>query len=86
VTITLTLTLTLDFTSLFVALIILIGIGYLYIRYRWLTKYSRLPVPQQGKGTPFDLHPDTGEDGNENASNYPDEFLGAFLSSIKIFG
>ncbi|KAI8093035.1 uncharacterized protein BX664DRAFT_260351 [Halteromyces radiatus] len=83
-------TLHLNFSSL-AMLIALIGlVGYYIIRYRFLTKYSRLkPVNPQKAASSFDLHPDSGEDSGyskPNIKNYPDEFLSAFLSSIKIFG
>ncbi|KAI8340906.1 hypothetical protein BC941DRAFT_228183 [Chlamydoabsidia padenii] len=83
-------TLHLNFSSL-AMLIALIGlVGYYIIRYRFLTKYSRLkPVSPQKAASSFDLHPDSGEDSGyskPSIRNYPDEFLSAFLSSIKIFG
>lgn len=83
-------TLHLNFSSLamFIALVGLVG--YYFIRYRFLTKYSRLkPVSPQKAASSFDLHPDSGEDSGyskPSIQNYPDEFLSAFLSSIKIFG
>ncbi|KAF7728557.1 phosphatidylcholine and lysophosphatidylcholine phospholipase [Apophysomyces ossiformis] len=64
--------------------------AYLVVRYRFLTKYSRLKPIQPPKVTSsFDLHPDQSEDAGYSKpgfKNYPDEFLSAFLSSIKIFG
>ncbi|RKO92173.1 hypothetical protein BDK51DRAFT_35697 [Blyttiomyces helicus] len=62
---------------------------WVLVRYRLLTRYSRLPVPpvQKHTGAPFDLHPDTALDDKQDLpGNYPDEFLGAFLASIKVFG
>lgn len=83
-------TLHLNFSSLVILIVTLIIGGYLIIRYRFLTKYSRLkPINPQKSAPSFDLHPDTGEDAGyskPNLKNYPDEFLSVFLSSIKIFG
>lgn len=83
-------TLHLNFSSLLVILTIIATITYLVVRYRFLTKYSRLkPIKSPKVASSFDLHPDTSEE-NEYSKpgfkNYPDEFLSAFLSSIKIFG
>jgi lysophospholipid hydrolase len=80
----------LNFSSL-VVLVVIIATGvYLVVRYRFLTKYSRLkPIAPPKVVSSFDLHPDTGEDSEFSETgykNYPDEFLSAFLSSIKIFG
>ena len=68
---------------------------YIYFRYRILTKYSRLPpvshppnVTVKPGFASFDLHPDTALDSDDghDLRGYPDEFMGAFLSSIKVFG
>lgn len=81
-------TLHLNFSSLLVILAVMITIAYLIVRYRFLTKYSRLKTINPPKvAVGFDLHPDTEEDAEKPGyKNYPDEFLSAFLSSIKIFG
>ncbi|CAO3622402.1 unnamed protein product [Cunninghamella blakesleeana] len=83
-------TLHLNFSSLVILIATLVIGGYLIIRYRFLTKYSRLkPINPQKSAPSFDLHPDTGEDAGyskPNLKNYPDEFLSVFLSGIKIFG
>ncbi|KAI8967925.1 hypothetical protein BDF20DRAFT_839761 [Mycotypha africana] len=89
-------TLHLNFTSLLIILAIIATIAYWVVRYRFLTKYSRLkPINKPPKvASSFDLHPDTGDDDDFSGfpskpggyKNYPDEFLSAFLSSIKIFG
>ena len=83
-------TLHLNFTSLLIILIIIATVTYLIVRYRFLTKYSRLkPIEPQKAASSFDLHPGSGEDAGYSKpgyKNYPDEFLSAFLSSIKIFG
>lgn len=83
-------TLHLNFSSLLVILAVMATVAYLVVRYRFLTKYSRLkPINTPKVASSFDLHPDTEEDAEYSKpgyKNYPDEFLSAFLSSIKIFG
>lgn len=81
-------TLHLNFSSLLVILAVMATLTYLIVRYRFLTKYSRLkPINPPKVASSFDLHPDTEEDAEKPGyKNYPDEFLSAFLSSIKIFG
>ncbi|KAG0253624.1 phosphatidylcholine and lysophosphatidylcholine phospholipase [Actinomortierella ambigua] len=84
-------TLHLTFTTLLVALVLICIAVYYVVRYRFLTKYSRLPQTGAGKhGMSFDLHPDNPiknpQEDKEALLSYPDEFLSAFLSSIKIFG
>ncbi|GJJ73996.1 lysophospholipid hydrolase [Entomortierella parvispora] len=83
-------TLHLTFTTLLIAIAILCFIAWAVIRYRVLTKYSRLPKTALGKhGSSFDLHPDNpfkSPQEEKESMGYPDEFLSAFLSSIKIFG
>ncbi|KAK9764239.1 phosphatidylcholine and lysophosphatidylcholine phospholipase [Basidiobolus ranarum] len=84
-----TLTVSLDFYSLVIILCVLIVSTYLFVRYRLLTEYSRLPSPPPEVRNPvsFDLHPDTTSDDEEPILNtYPGDFLKAFLSSIKVFG
>ncbi|ORX58843.1 hypothetical protein DM01DRAFT_1381495 [Hesseltinella vesiculosa] len=80
----------LNFSSLVFGIALLLVGTYLVVRYRFLTKYSRLKSQSpQKQASSFDLHPDAGEDAGyfkPNIKNYPDEFLSAFLSSIKIFG
>ncbi|RUS34556.1 hypothetical protein BC938DRAFT_479726 [Jimgerdemannia flammicorona] len=84
-------TLHLNFTSLLIILGILATGTYILVRYRVLTIYSRLTPTEATKpaATSFDLHPDPAGDSEyakPEFKNYPDEFLSAFLSSIKIFG
>ncbi|KAF9436853.1 phosphatidylcholine and lysophosphatidylcholine phospholipase [Entomortierella beljakovae] len=83
-------TLRLTFTTLLIATIILCFIAWAVFRYRILTKYSRLPKTSPDKhGSSFDLHPDNpfkSPQEEKIGMTYPDEFLSAFLSSIKIFG
>ncbi|KAK3828550.1 MAG: hypothetical protein J3Q66DRAFT_376564 [Benniella sp.] len=80
----------LTFTTLLVAVVCICVAAWAVIRYRVLTKYSRLPQTSQGKhGASFDLHPDNPFKSlheEKEAMSYPDEFLSAFLSSIKVFG
>ncbi|KAJ3090881.1 phosphatidylcholine and lysophosphatidylcholine phospholipase [Quaeritorhiza haematococci] len=93
-TLTYTISYTVTFTFTFPTLVTVflslsLGIWFL-IRYRYLTKYSRLPeppTPAKHAGVPFDLHPDAAvDDTHDRAQGYPDEFMSAFLSSIKVFG
>ncbi|KAF8941471.1 Neuropathy target esterase [Dissophora ornata] len=83
-------TLHLTFTTLLIAIAFICFVAWTVIRYRVLTKYSRLPKTSQGKhGSSFDLHPDNpfkSPQEEKEGMTYPDEFLSAFLSSIKIFG
>ncbi|KAK9767569.1 phosphatidylcholine and lysophosphatidylcholine phospholipase, variant 2 [Basidiobolus ranarum] len=84
-----TLTVRLDFYSLGLIFCILVVSAYLFVRYRLLTKYSRLPSPPPEVRNPvsFDLHPDTTSDDEEPALKiFPGDFLKVFLSSIKVFG
>ncbi|KAG0337649.1 phosphatidylcholine and lysophosphatidylcholine phospholipase [Podila humilis] len=83
-------TLHLTFTSVLVAIAFLCFVAWAVFRYRILTRYSRLPKASLAKhGSSFDLHPDNpfkSPHEEKEALSYPDEFLSAFLSSIKIFG
>ncbi|KAG0335656.1 phosphatidylcholine and lysophosphatidylcholine phospholipase [Podila horticola] len=83
-------TLHLTFTTLLIAIAILCFVAWAVLRYRILTRYSRLPKASLAKhGSSFDLHPDNpfkSPKDEKDALSYPDEFLSAFLSSIKIFG
>lgn len=83
-------TLHLTFTTLLIGIAFICFLAWAVIRYRVLTKYSRLPKTGQGKhGSSFDLHPDNpfkSPQEEKEGLSYPDEFLSAFLSSIKIFG
>lgn len=83
-------TLHLNFSSMLVILGFTATATWLIVRYRYLNKYSRLRSEEPSKTTSsfFDLHPDDSneEDAEKPIKNYPDEFLSAFLSSIKIFG
>ncbi|KAK3807115.1 MAG: hypothetical protein JOS17DRAFT_724756 [Linnemannia elongata] len=83
-------TLHLTFTTLLIGIAFVCFLAWAVIRYRVLTKYSRLPKTGQGKhGSSFDLHPDNpfkSPQEEKEGLSYPDEFLSAFLSSIKIFG
>ncbi|KAF9936096.1 phosphatidylcholine and lysophosphatidylcholine phospholipase [Mortierella alpina] len=83
-------TLHLTFTTLLVASALLCLVAWAVIRYRVLTRYERLPKTGANKhGSSFDLHPDNpfkSPQEEKEGLSYPDEFLSAFLSSIKIFG
>ncbi|KAF9930799.1 phosphatidylcholine and lysophosphatidylcholine phospholipase [Linnemannia zychae] len=83
-------TLHLTFTTVLIAGAVIAVIVWAVFRYRVLTKYSRLPKTSQGNhGSSFDLHPDNpfkSPREEKGGLSYPDEFLSAFLSSIKIFG
>ncbi|KAI9286093.1 hypothetical protein BC943DRAFT_291591 [Umbelopsis sp. AD052] len=83
-------TLHLNFTSMVIILGFVATCTWLIVRYRFLTTYSRLkPIQPPKPATSFDLHPDAAEDQEyikSGMKSYPDEFLSAFLSSIKIFG
>ncbi|KAF9094355.1 phosphatidylcholine and lysophosphatidylcholine phospholipase [Mortierella sp. GBA35] len=83
-------TLHLTFTTLLIAIAFVAFVAWAVIRYRVLTRYSRLPKTGQGKHvSSFDLHPDNpfkSPQEEKGGLSYPDEFLSAFLSSIKIFG
>ncbi|KAF9999477.1 phosphatidylcholine and lysophosphatidylcholine phospholipase [Entomortierella chlamydospora] len=83
-------TLRLTFTTLLIASVLVCIVTWAVFRYRVLTKYSRLPKTDPGKhGSSFDLHPDNpfkSPQEEKESMTYPDEFLSAFLSSIKIFG
>jgi lysophospholipid hydrolase len=98
---TTTLTFTFNLWNLLLLTLVASFSVYFYIRYRVLTKYSRLPPvihPPQSNVKPgfasFDLHPDAALDDDYDerdprrgpVGSYPDEFMGAFLSSIKVFG
>ncbi|KAH8550179.1 hypothetical protein BGW37DRAFT_427734 [Umbelopsis sp. PMI_123] len=83
-------TLHLNFTSMVVILGFIATCTWLIVRYRFLTTYSRLkPIQPPKTASSFDLHPDATDDSEfikPGLKSYPDEFLSAFLSSIKIFG
>ncbi|RKP01682.1 hypothetical protein CXG81DRAFT_11694, partial [Caulochytrium protostelioides] len=83
-------TITFSSSSLGIVLLLLIVGGWMLIRYRYLTSYSRqTPVhkPKQHGGDAFDLQPDiTVDHGKERVASYSEDLMGAFLSSVKIFG
>ncbi|CAI2172102.1 9969_t:CDS:2 [Funneliformis geosporum] len=80
-------TLQLNFITLLIIFVIVITITYLIVRYRILTKYSRLPTETTAtKQGSYDLHPDDNGENVSNIKHYPDEFLSMFLEGIKIFG
>ena len=64
-------------------MVVLISTITWFIRYRFLTQYSRLPLEPQRKEPQLDLFPDVQEgDSKPGLANYLDEFL----SAIKVFG
>ena len=82
---TMTATITLDFWGLTAILTILtLVIGYLY-RLRVDQKYMKLGPTAEVPKNAFDLKPDSFHDDHQSQP-YADEFLNAFLSSIKVFG
>ena len=82
---TLQLTLTFDTLSLSIILLVTSVSLYILFRYRLLNPYARLPATvQNARAAPFDLHPDATQE--DKTDHYPDEFMQAFLSSIKVFG
>ena len=79
-----TITLNLSFTAIAVLLGICMLIIYYLVRYTWLNQYERLPnIVQENPDFSFEalLHEEP-----EKILVYPDELLGTFLSSIKLFG
>uniref|UniRef100_A0A093UXF5 Lysophospholipase NTE1 n=1 Tax=Talaromyces marneffei PM1 TaxID=1077442 RepID=A0A093UXF5_TALMA len=77
------LTFTMNFTTLMIIFFALMSTVIWFIRYRYLTMYSRLPPEPQRKEPQIDLFPDTQEgDSKPGLANYLDEFL----SAIKVFG
>ncbi|CAG8507423.1 14133_t:CDS:2, partial [Cetraspora pellucida] len=80
-------TLQLSFTTLLVFFGLTTTIGYLVIRYRILTRYSRLPAETpQNQDTFHHLRPEVFDNNEKSQFLYPDEFLSAFLEGIKVFG
>ncbi|KAI5295829.1 phosphatidylcholine and lysophosphatidylcholine phospholipase [Ascosphaera acerosa] len=77
------LTVTMNFTTLLVCTLTIAASMSWFVRYRFLSTYSRLPPEPQRKEPVIDLFPDThAEDSKRGLANYLDEFL----SAIKIFG
>ncbi|KAI6247902.1 Lysophospholipase NTE1 [Erysiphe necator] len=77
------LTFTMNATTLLLIFIAIISTCSWFIRYRFMTKYSKLPHEPQRKEPVIVLYPETQEDSSKlGFSNYLDEFL----SAIKIFG
>ncbi|EGF82642.1 hypothetical protein BATDEDRAFT_9648 [Batrachochytrium dendrobatidis JAM81] len=85
---TVTATITLDLWSVLGLLSLISLVVYLLIRYRLLNTYTHLKTPAPiAPRAPFDLQPDaTLDDDTDLNKGYPDEFMNAFLSSIKVFG
>ncbi|CAG8445117.1 7489_t:CDS:10 [Acaulospora morrowiae] len=80
-------TLQLNFVTLLVFFGLCSTIGYIVIRYRILTKYSRLPKESlQAQGATFDLQPNASGENEKSQTLYTDELLSAFFEGIKVFG
>ncbi|KAJ9098511.1 hypothetical protein QFC20_005937 [Naganishia adeliensis] len=78
------LTLRLDFTKLLIMFVLALFVGFLWIRYRYLNKYSELKEAPLAPPDPHLLNPSLSlpDDGPTPFHNYLDEFL----SAIRIFG
>lgn len=87
-----TFTLTFQSSSLLIILVILVISVYIYVRYHYQTKYSRLPKPEYNEGENYQAYEYTEDQTSEIYDekpiqhNYPNEFMNAFLASIKVFG
>lgn len=69
--------------SLFFFLIIVATLMYTYIRYKYLTKYSRLPMDSKRQNPVIDTFIDPG---SKDKGNQQTSYLDEFLSAIKLFG
>ncbi|ODV94454.1 hypothetical protein PACTADRAFT_44793 [Pachysolen tannophilus NRRL Y-2460] len=63
---------------------VIAGIVFTFVRYRYLTVYSRLPAEPQRQAPKLDVFLESRDAGNKS-SRFPN-FLDEFLSAIKIFG
>eukprot|EP00835_Amoeboradix_gromovi_P002093 NODE_111_length_19413_cov_0.323703.p1 type:complete len:1133 gc:universal NODE_111_length_19413_cov_0.323703:19137-15739(-) len=79
-----TITLNLSLTTITAILIGTTWLIYYVVRYTWLNQYERLPPIAQEKSN-FTLE-GLITDEPDKSIVYPDELLGTFLSSIKLFG
>ena len=82
---TITATITLDFYGILWLIALFSTILYFVLRYRYWNKYSRLDPLTSTPTDAFDLQPEIVAD-SDDRQGYPDEFMNAFLSSIKVFG
>ncbi|CDK24137.1 unnamed protein product [Kuraishia capsulata CBS 1993] len=73
---------TLSFPSLILILSVISIISYAFIRYKYLTVYSRLPEEPKREHLKMDLFLETRDEAQKARQSYLDEFL----SAIKIFG
>ncbi|KAI8915738.1 hypothetical protein EDD86DRAFT_196717 [Gorgonomyces haynaldii] len=80
---TVTATITLDIYGLLWISAIVLFLLWIVARYRYLNVYSRLEQVKQPQRA-LDLQPDIVPE--DDSMGYPDEFMNAFLSSIKVFG
>ncbi|KAJ3345493.1 phosphatidylcholine and lysophosphatidylcholine phospholipase, partial [Kappamyces sp. JEL0680] len=81
---TLSLTVTLDFWGILSLIVVIVLIALMQ---RLGESHQKLPPPQPAvPKNQFDLKPDSTLDDATRPPGYPDEFMNAFLSSIKVFG
>lgn len=77
------LTFTMNMTTLLLVLVVFASTVSWFVRYRFMTTYSRLPPEPQRKEPQIEIFPDAPEaDSKPGLANYFDEFL----SAIKVFG
>lgn len=70
-------------TTLLILLVAVVSASTYFVRYRWMTKYSRLPPSPKRTEPQVEIYPDIlASDLKPGLSNYLDEFL----SAIKVFG
>ncbi|CBY00017.1 phosphatidylcholine and lysophosphatidylcholine phospholipase [Plenodomus lingam] len=77
------LTFTMNFTTLMLLVVFVVSTVSYFVRYRYMTMYTRLPQEPQREEPQVEVFPDSAEtDSKRGLSNYLDEFL----SAIKVFG
>lgn len=84
-----TIILSFDFSTILFIFVLLSVVAYFLIRYRLQTRYARLKSTTTPKhpSPPFHLLPDaTSADDSGPKAPYQDDFMIAFLASIRIFG
>ncbi|KAJ3275438.1 phosphatidylcholine and lysophosphatidylcholine phospholipase [Terramyces sp. JEL0728] len=90
---TVTASITLDFWAIMWLTTLSVIVITVFYRYKLYAQYASLEPTDSNPRTDFDLKPDIALDENLNTQGYPgklalilDDFMNAFLSSIKIFG
>ncbi|KAI8894474.1 hypothetical protein BC833DRAFT_604820 [Globomyces pollinis-pini] len=84
---TVTATITLDFWGIVWLTFLSIIISLLVFRQQFSSDYDKLEATTTVPRNVFDLKPDsTLAESIEQSNGYPDDFMNAFLSSIKVFG